>query len=281
MGGMTDYLARLGLAAEAPSVAALRRLHAAHVERVPYENLELQLGRLTSLDPAVSAGRIQRGQGGYCYHLNGAFSALLQGLGYHVTRHLGGVQGKSDAAPEINRNHLALTVTGLPEDPEATWLVDVGLGDGPYEPIPLLAGEYVQGPHTYRLRPSEATPGGWRFDHDPSGSFVGMDFAPGPAVMADFAAKHEWNSTSPESSYTRLTILLRRDATGVDSLLALTLSRRGDVKRSEVLESPEQWWTAVADVFGIAADAFTAGERDHLWRIALAQHEAHLASRTA
>ena len=272
---VTGYLARLGLSAEPPSLGALNRLHAAHVGRVPYEVLEIQLDRVTSLDPTVSAGRILRGRGGYCYHLNGAFSALLRALGYDVTRHHGGVQGKAEAEAGVHRNHLALTVTGLPEDPEATWLVDVGLGDGPHQPIPLREGDYTQGPYTYRLRPSEVAPGGWRFDHDPTCTFLGMDFAPGEAVMADFADKHEWLSTSPESGFMRVCVLQRRDEAGVDAIRALTLSRRGDVERRELLESPVQWWTAVADVFGIAPEVFTAEERERIWRRASAQHEAH------
>ncbi|MEA5358138.1 arylamine N-acetyltransferase [Amycolatopsis sp., V23-08] len=271
---VTGYLQRLGLEAEPPSLAALGRLHAAHVERVPYEALEVQLGRPTSLEPTASLARILRGRGGYCYHLNGAFSALLQALGYAVTRHLGGVQG-AGGEPNVSRNHLALTVTGLPDDPSASWLVDAGLGDGIHEPLPLREGTYTQGPHTYRLRPSEVAPGGWRFDHDPSGSFVGFDFAPGPAEMADFAEKHAWLSTAPESGFVRVCALLRRDAAGVDTLRALTLDTHG-VK--EVLESPEAWWTAVGDVFGIPSALFTTDERDLLWRKAVAQHEAHAGS---
>src|SRR2546423_2127424 len=114
--------ARPGLDPGPPSLAALRRLHAAHVERVPYEALEIQLRRPTTLEPSASLARILRGRGGYCYHLNGAFSALLHALGYQVTRHLGGVQGSQADAPNVDRNHLALTVTGLPEDPSAIWL---------------------------------------------------------------------------------------------------------------------------------------------------------------
>ncbi len=272
---VTGYLTRLGLPAEQPSLDALKRLHAAHVERVPYEALEIQLERITSLDPAVSAGRILRGRGGYCYHLNGAFSALLRTLGYDVTRHLGGVQGKAKSEPGIHRNHLALTVAGLPDAPETSWLVDVGLGDGLHQPIPLREGEYTQGPHTYRLRPSAVAPGGWRFEHDPSGSFAGMDFAPEEAEMADFAEKHAWLSTSPESGFVRVNVLQRRDAAGVDSLRALTLTRRGDVERRELMESPEQWWTAAADVFGIPSAIFTDDERERIWHRSVAQHEAH------
>ncbi|WP_410568344.1 arylamine N-acetyltransferase family protein [Amycolatopsis sp. cmx-4-61] len=278
MAGMdvTGYLARLGLDLEPPSLAALRRLHAAHVERVPYEALEIQLGRTTPLAPSASLARILRGRGGYCYHLNGAFSALLHELGYRVTRHLGGVQGGAADAPNVDRNHLALTVTGLPEEPSATWLVDTGLGDGFHEPLPLREGTYVQGPHTYRLRPSEVAPGGWRFDHDPSGSFAGFDFAPGPAQMADFAAKHEWLSTAPESGFVRVCVLQRRDAAGVDTLRALTLNRHGT---KEQIEAPAGWWAAAGDVFGIPAAEFTAAERERLWRQCVEQHEAHAGGR--
>ncbi|HEY3465419.1 MAG TPA: arylamine N-acetyltransferase [Amycolatopsis sp.] len=266
---VTGYLTRLGLEAEPPSAAALRRLHAAHVERVPYEALEIQLGRPTPLEPSASLARILRGRGGYCYHLNGAFSALLRELGYRVTRHLGGVQGSAADKPNIDRNHLALTV----RLPSGTWLVDVGLGDGFHEPLPLREGTYVQGSHTYRLRPSEVAPGGWRFDHDPSGSFVGFDFAPGPAEMADFAEKHAWLSTSPESGFVRVCVIQRRDARGVDTLRALTLNRHGD---KELVESPTDWWSAAADVFGITPGLFTAEERERLWRQVVAQHEAHV-----
>ncbi len=268
------YLARLGLEYEPPGLDALRRLHAAHVERVPYEDLEIQLGRVTPLDPAASFGRIAAGRGGYCYHLNGAFSALLSALGYQVTRHPGGAQMPGEPSG-IHLNHLALSVTGLPEAPEAGWLVDVGLGDGIHEPLPLLEGEYKQGPLVFGVRPSEVTPGGWRFDHDPQGSFVGMDFAPEKAVMPDFAEKHVELSTSEDSGFVRTLVLQRRDVDGVDSLRALTLSRLPGGKTP--LESPADWWTAIEDVFGVPRGGFTGDEQDRLWRKAVAQHESHVA----
>jgi N-hydroxyarylamine O-acetyltransferase len=271
------YLKRLGLDREPPSLGALFRLHAAHVERVPYEDLEVQLGRVTSLDPAVSFGRIAAGRGGYCYHLNGAFSALLSALGYQVTRHPGGVQGSAEEAAGIHLNHLPLTVTGLPDDPEMGWLVDVGLGDGIHEPVPLREGEFKQGPLVFRVRASEVTPGGWRLDHDPQGSFVGMDFAPETAMMPDFAEKHVELSTSETSGFVRTLVVQRRDADGTDSLRALTLGRLPGGKT--VLESPADWWTAIEDVFGVPRGGFTGDEQDRLWRQAVDQHERHVAER--
>src|SRR5918996_3468326 len=184
------YLRRLGVAhPSAPSVTALRTLHRMHVEGVPYEALDIQLQRPTSLDPFVSARRIVRDhRGGYCYHLNGAFSVLLRALGYTVMWHRAGVQNRSDpVAPGAEwANHLTLTVHGLNSDdcPSGVWLVDVGLGDALHDPLPLHPGSYRQGPFSYRLRRSDREPGGWRFDHDPAGSFAGMDFRLQPATVS-------------------------------------------------------------------------------------------------
>lgn len=92
------YLERLGNADPGdPSVVGLRALHAAHVERVAYEAIEIQLGRPTTVDPYESAERIvARHRGGYCYHLNGAFSLLLSELGYDVVWHRAGVENRGD-----------------------------------------------------------------------------------------------------------------------------------------------------------------------------------------
>ncbi|MBK1785884.1 arylamine N-acetyltransferase family protein [Prauserella cavernicola] len=275
---VSAYLSRLGfLDPEPPSAGALRRLHIAHVECVPYETLEIQLGRVTSLDPAESARRIISGRGGYCFHLNGAFSALLQALGYQVTLHRGGTQMTAEDTPEISLNHLALTVEGLPGDPETAWFVDVGLGDGLHAPLPLRAGTYRQGPFEYGLRPSEIAPGGWSMAHDPTGSFVTMDFAPEPAAMSDFANNHEKLSTSPESGFVRTCTMQRRDKRGVDILRALTLSRVPEPGKT-LLETEREWWSAVSDLFGISPAGFSAEERARLWRTVVAQHEAHLAA---
>src|SRR3954469_25844344 len=87
------YLDRLGVPDPGePSLRALRALHRAHVECVPYEVLDVQLGRPTTVDPKESVRRVLGGRGGYCVQLNGAFSELLAALGYDVTWHRAGVQ---------------------------------------------------------------------------------------------------------------------------------------------------------------------------------------------
>jgi len=284
------YLARLGLPDPGqPSVTALFALHRAHVERVPYENLEIQLNCPTTVDGDESVERIvRRRRGGYCYHLNGAFAALLSALGYRVRWHVGGVQNSlDDPAPGATGNHLALTVHGLaaPESPDGVWFVDVGLGDALYEPLPLRPGVFRQGPFTFALDRSSAVPFGWRFDHDPSGSFAGMDFAPGPAGPQDFTATHVRLSTAPDSPFVRTVVVQRRDASGVDTLRGRVLIREegpgdgGAGRREEELTSDSSWYAALADVFGLMLDDVPAHRRGQLWERVCRAHAEWTAAR--
>ncbi|QQQ75375.1 arylamine N-acetyltransferase [Saccharothrix sp. 6-C] len=272
---VTAFLRRLGLgAAEPPGVVALTRLHQAFVERVPYETVEIQLGRVTSLDPLDSAARVLAGRGGYCFQLNGAFAELLRALGYHVTRHPGGVQMTADAEPVISRSHLALTVHDLPDSDDA-WLVDAGLGDGLHSPLPLRAGVHRQGPFTFELGPSTAAAGAWRLGHDARGSFHAMHFAPGDVGLDHFADRHVELSTSPESGFVRTFGVLRADGRGWDVLRALTLSRVEGTTTKTLLDDRADWFTALADVYGLV---LAEEDREPLWRKAVSQHEAHLAA---
>lgn len=267
------YLARLGVAAGPPTLAQLFAIHRAHVERVAYTSLDFHAGIRHDIDQYESAARVAGGgRAGYCYHLNGALAALLDQLGYDVRRHVAGVQMRGDAQPPgPNGNHLALTVTGLPDAPDGTWLVDAGLGDALYEPLPLAEGEYVQGPFQYRLRPSEVSPGGWRFDHDPSGSFAGMDFGLAPATMAAFAERHAYLSTSPESGFVQLLVAQRRDATGVDALRGRVLRRLGAGASERELADEADFVGVLGDTFGLRLDDV---DTTALWRRVRIAHAA-------
>ncbi len=72
------YLARIGYeGALTPAIETLRGLHRAHVMTVPFENLDIHLGRPISLDPADLFRKIVVDRrGGYCFELNGLFALL-------------------------------------------------------------------------------------------------------------------------------------------------------------------------------------------------------------
>jgi arylamine N-acetyltransferase len=272
-----EYLRRLGFDAPPPPTAAtLRAVHMAQVERVPYESVWVWLGERRTIEPLDSVRYLVSGRGGYCYHQNGAMATLLGWLGFDVHWHVGGVQGHQDAKANVDGNHLALTVSGLPADgnPGGEWFVDAGLGDGLHEPLPLRAGTYVQGPHTYGLRPSEVAPGGWRYDADPSMSLHGMDFLPGDAVPADLTAKHEHLQAAPDSSFVRTLVAFRRDADGVDFLRGKVLKRldaTGETVRE--LNTAPEWHSCLADVFGLHLSDVDTQRKTLLWNRVTAAHE--------
>jgi len=203
--------------------------------------------------------------------------------GYDVVWHRAGVQNRDERQPPgtDRANHLALTVHDLPADgcPSGDWLVDVGLGDALHEPLPLHEGHYTQGPSRFGLRPSQIEPGGWRFDHDPGGSFAGMDFRARPATTEDFLARHEHLSTLPESGFVRTSSVQRRHAAGVDSPSGCVL-RHGDAP-STTLDTQGAWFGALREVFDLPLADVGADERDVLWRRVRDAHETWRSARAS
>jgi N-hydroxyarylamine O-acetyltransferase len=284
------YCRRLGIEAELPSLEALRRIHRAHVERIPYETTWLHMGERWGVDPSDSVERIaHEGRGGYCFHLNGALSELLAALGYQVSRHIGGVHGPDGPAESAMTNHLALTVEGLAitDNPGGIWYVDAGLGDALYEPIPLLAGEYEQEPFCFVLTATPGNVGDWHFRHDPAGEFTGMSFRSASAAMADFAARNDLLSSSPSSSFTKVVTVQRRDASGVDILRGLVLSRVSSgpsrdspiATRDEPVTARDDWFGVLVDVFDLRLDEVGPVARERLWTRVLTTHQAWEATR--
>ena len=272
------YLRRLRLSRpEAPTVDALFALHRAHVTHVPYETLEIALGRPTTVDPEESIARIVGGRGGYCFHLNGAFGRLLEELGFEVTRHMGGVFGTEPEADGVLGGHLVLTVRVGGE----SWYVDAGLGDGLFEPMPLRAGAATQGRFTYRLEPSPLLLGGWRFRHSPlAGSFAGMEFSMEPAAMSDFVSHHARLSTSPDSNFVRVTQVGHRNAAGLAFMRGVTL-RLIDAsgRRDQVLTSADEWFGVVRSRFGMTLHDVSPEQRRAVWSTLWAGHLDYVASR--
>ena len=78
-----QYLQRLKLTREQPSLDYLARLQRQHLHRIPFENLSVAGGEAIVLEDGWLLDKILgRGRGGFCYELNGAFAWLLRQLGF-------------------------------------------------------------------------------------------------------------------------------------------------------------------------------------------------------
>jgi arylamine N-acetyltransferase len=276
-GGVIDaYLTRLGVEREAPSAEALHRLHRAHVERVPYETVWIHIGEQRDCSAQASLARIASTTwGGYCFHLNGAFSELLRALGYHVVRHVGGVHGPDGPSDDAMTNHLVLTAHDLPsaDNPEGDWYVDVGLGDALHDPLPLRAGTYDQPPFQLELTETPGGIGDWHLRHDPAGSFPGMAWRSAPTELDAFEAMNRNLSTSPDSGFVKTLSVQRRSAGHVDILRGLVLLRVGEGASERTITSKRELEATLVDVFGVEFAQLPDDALDRLWERTSAAHE--------
>ena len=132
------YLDRIGQPESGPPTTdTLRRLHAAHVDAIPFENLDILLGRGIHLDlDHLREKLIARRRGGYCFEQNTLFLAALEAVGFTTAALEARV--RTGASSLLPRTHMAIVVTIGAEQ----WLADVGFGgEGLREPVRLTGDE--------------------------------------------------------------------------------------------------------------------------------------------
>lgn len=147
------YLRLLGVAPGGPSLDAFGRLTAAHLTRIPFENLS-KLHRRREAPPRRPPelarfldGVEQHHFGGTCYANAFNFHLLLVHLGYDVA-----LCGADMSAPDVHMVNI-VRLDGRP------WLVDVGYAAPFLAPLPLDAAEDQEirwGRERYVLRPRDA-----------------------------------------------------------------------------------------------------------------------------
>jgi N-hydroxyarylamine O-acetyltransferase len=208
-----------------PDFETLRRLHVAHLENVPFENLDIHWRTPIVLREELFFDKIvNRRRGGFCYELNGAFAALLETLGYRLDRISAEVNGQNGYG--LPFDHLALIVY-LDE----RWLADVGFGDGFLEPQPLDA---IPVTPPYHLLGDK-----YRFTLTPHS-------------LADFVPMCHYQQSSPESFFTRRRLCTQaapfgRVTLGEDKLV---ITRDGE-RTEHPIAGEEEWRRALETHFGI------------------------------
>ena len=131
LAAMEAYFARIGYrGARTPELATVAAIVGHHVAAIPFENLDVLLGRPPRLDLASLLDKlVARRRGGYCYEHATLCAASLESLGVAVQRHSARVVMVTprDQAP---RTHMFLSTLGHVLDP--------GFGGlAPRVPVPL------------------------------------------------------------------------------------------------------------------------------------------------
>jgi N-hydroxyarylamine O-acetyltransferase len=108
----------------------LRKLHRRHLISVPFENIDIQIGRPIVLsEQAFYKKIVMERRGGFCYELNGSFANLLRALDFEVEM-LSARVAKEEGGFTPEFDHMALLVNLAGE----RFLADVGFGDSFIEP---------------------------------------------------------------------------------------------------------------------------------------------------
>ncbi|MBY8872481.1 arylamine N-acetyltransferase [Micromonospora sp. PLK6-60] len=245
------YLKRVGHRGPvAPDGRTLRELHRAHVAAIPFENLDVLLGRGIAVDLArVQDKLVHAGRGGYCYEHGVLFGAVLQRLGYRVDRLL--ARTGDPAEQPRPRSHLVLRV----DDGDLVWLADVGFGSGLLEPIPLVEGNpRRQGAWHYQLR--RGADGGWRLQERTTGAWSTLlTFTEEPQYPVDVEVANHNTATSPQSPFTQRCIVVRKGDATVRRLIGRDYAeeRPGAAPRSRSV-TDEEYGSLLAGTFGLALD---------------------------
>lgn len=233
------YLARVGwagaLRADHATLAGLLR---AHMESIPFENLDVLLGRGIRLDLAgLQHKLLHQRRGGYCFEQATLFAAVLEQLGFAVQRHTARVVMRM-ARDEAPRTHMFLSVQ-LPGPQGGRFVVDPGLGGlACRAPLPLRDGERVQVQQQTHWLQQEGHYW-WLRTLDqgaPADAWVGTLDVENPQ---DFDMGNHYTATHPNSGF-RQRIMLRAFAPdeGLVTVAnrSVTMRQHGEVVRTFELE---------------------------------------------
>ncbi|WP_442905160.1 arylamine N-acetyltransferase family protein [Gordonia sp. MMO-8] len=200
---LPGYLRRIGFDGEpSRTLGTLERLHRLHTTSIPFENLEIILGRGIPLDlQSVQHKLVRSERGGYCFEHFVLFAAALERIGFVFTPIIGRVSLGADWSSRPATHALVVVeVSGI------RYLCDVGFGRGPLVPIELRDGV-------------ETDQDGWRFrlSSDPIGDLFSTDrwtlwqhderwidrhvFTLAPQTPIDYRVGNHFVSTSPRSPF--------------------------------------------------------------------------------
>ena len=223
------YLRRIGHdGPTAPTFSTLAALQAAHAAAIPFENLDVLLGRPIPLDAeSLQDKLVRRGRGGYCYEQNSLFRLVLEALGFTVTALAARVVYRRPPGTVTPRTHLLLRV----ELPEGPLLADVGFG-GPTPTVPLsfLAGIEQPTPlEPFRLLDRD---GSRELQVRQDGEWQALyRFTLEPQHPVDLAMGNWFVSIHPESRFVNHLIVARSTASGRQGLIDLHYTLRDRERR--------------------------------------------------
>ncbi len=241
---LTNYLARIGYEGEVHAdVSTLTQLVQKQLRSIPFENTEVQSGRIPSLVPEDIVDKVlKRGRGGYCYEINGVFAMALTAIGFEW--YFSGARPMFYPARRP-KTHMVVIVRVEGND----YLCDTGFGGYALRaPIMIEEGEVTQEGDRFSLELfggeyvlSSLVQGEWQRQYG---------FALHPQEWIEFSLANYFNATSPDTIFTQKKLAIMQTPNGRKILVdnELKLIEEGKREQLEV-----DYGRALKEYFGLEA----------------------------
>ena len=188
---LTAYLARIDLPARPTlDAAGLARLQHAHRLAIPFENLDVILGRGIAIDSASVFAKLVTARRGFTHR------PLLARVWLGATE-----------TPPLTHTLSLVTIEGQ------DWIADAGFGGSYAPPMPLSDGATAEAPDGAHFHLRQEPDGSWLLLRDgpaatTDGRGAGSGYQPqygftlAEVAPADLALSNHWTSTAPNTRFT-------------------------------------------------------------------------------
>lgn len=212
---LQEYFDRIGFSGDAKAdIATITDLMRCQLFSVPFENLDVQAGKIISLVPEEIVDKIiVRNRGGYCFEVNGLFAMALEALGIPYQF----VAARPMMYPVRKpKTHMAIVVKADGEE----WLCDLGFGSyGIRAPmrLDLLGAEIRQDFDTFML--SKTNEREYLLQALVEGKWADQfAFDLSPQEWIDFAPVNYLSSTHPDAIFVQKLVVVLHNPKGRASL---------------------------------------------------------------
>jgi N-hydroxyarylamine O-acetyltransferase len=246
---LQNYLNRIGYHGGANAdIATVTEMMRCQLFSVPFENLDVQAGKVVSLVPEEIVEKIlNRNRGGYCYEVNGLFAMALQELGIPYQF----VAARPMVYPVRRpKTHMAIVLKMDGEE----WLCDLGFGSyGIRAPMRLsvVDVEVKQDGDTFVL--SKLNDRDYLLKALVDGEWANQyAFDLSPQEWIDFVPANYLNSTHPDAVFVQKLLVVLHDPAGRTILIddILKTVKNGNVEKVTV--APADRASILANKFGLA-----------------------------
>lgn len=234
------YFARLGYTGtRTPTRETLAGILRAQVQTIPFENLDVLLGRPICTDAeSVLRKLVQDRRGGYCFEQNHLLLHALRALGFTAVPMIARVRWQVPAEIATGLTHMLVRVTLDGRD----WLADAGMGSlSLTAPLEMRDGLEQDTPHDRRrlVRRNDYFAQQVLF----SGEWQDVNhFRPEPAVAMDLEMGNWYSHTHPQAHFRNNLMVARATAEGRRTLLNREFTERhrnGRAERREIATADE------------------------------------------